>query len=96
MPGPSSPSASGSVPRGRAGRSHSRCATSGAATLIGPIAQIDGTNTTQHGATGLPGAAGNTFSVGAILGVRSTVTGATFAPITADVTIFVLVAFTGP
>jgi hypothetical protein len=28
--------------------------------------------------------------------VRSTVTGATFAPITADVTIFVLVAFTGP
>jgi hypothetical protein len=64
-----------------------------AGTPIGPTAQIDATNTQDHFATVAIGSVGNTFVAGDRIEVQAKVTAATFAPITADVRVTLVVAF---
>ena len=65
-------------------------------TLIGPTATINGTDTQTAYAAAASHAAATTFSAGDRLGVRSTVTAATFAPITADASIVFTVIYDTP
>lgn len=63
-----------------------------ASTDVGPTCVLNASNTLQDHGTAVFGTAD--FAAGDRLGVRSTVTTATYAPITGDLSIFLLVAYT--